>query len=316
MPEGIQITIPPETEGQRLDRALVLYVSGSLRARRRLCVEGHVRVNGRVASPGLRLRAGQRLEIAAEEMDATPPATLDERTGTPAGEPRLIARGTSLAALYKPAGLPTVHLAGSRRPALEDWLTRLLPADGAEGAPCLLNRLDTGTSGLVVAALSDEGSRLWRQSEARGEVCKRYLAVVEGQRRVGERYCCTAALDTARRRTSRVLAEQAPPVRWTHAVVLAALPPLGATPCLLVGCQIARGARHQIRAHMASLGLPLVGDSLYGARDTLPFSLHHARLVCAGFEAACLPGWFDTLPGAAREAATTWLARPPEDRVA
>ena len=303
--------IPPEAEGQRLDRALALYVSGGLRARRRLCGEGLVLVDGRVAAAGLRVRAGQRLELAeGAGGEVVPPSEPAEAACAP-DRPRLIVRGVALAALFKPAGLPTVHLAGSLRPALEDWLPRLLPqADGAAFAPCLLNRLDTGTSGLVVTALSAEGAALWRQAEARGHVCKRYRAIAAGRRHAGERFCCTAALDMARRRKSRILARQAPPERWTDVTVLAQLPPLGTTSRVLLGCRIARGARHQIRAHLASAGMPLVGDSLYGARDALPFCLHHARLVCAGFEADCLPAWFGTLPEPACTAAAAWLALP------
>ena len=308
------MTIPPEAEGQRLDRALALYVSGGLRARRRLCEEGHVLLNGRAVSAGVRVRAGQCLAIAlAEEAETASPARSDKVSGAADDGPRLIARSANLAALYKPAGLPTVRLAGSLRPAVEDWLPRLLgPADSMAFVPCLLNRLDTGTSGLVVAALTCEGASLWRQAEDRGDVCTRYLAIAEGDRRAGDRCRCTAALDTARRKKSRILTEQAPPIRWTSVTVLAQLPPLGATPRLLLGCQIARGARHQIRAHLASLGMPLVGDRLYGARDTLPFCLHHTRLTCAELEAACLPIWFDALPSTAREATAAWLALPPD----
>ncbi len=314
MPEGLHVTIPPDADGQRLDRALALYVSGGLRARRRLCEEGHVLLNGRPASPAARVREGQRLAIALVEdgTAAVLPAAPDKAAPSDDG-PRLIARNAVLAALYKPAGLPTVRLAGSSRPALEDCLPELLTQpDGTAFAPRLLNRLDTGTSGLVLAALTDGGAELWRQAEEQGAVCKRYLAVAEGTGRVGLRCCCKTALDTARRKKSRVLAQQAPPERWTDVTVLALLPPLGATPRLLAGCRIVRGARHQIRAHLASQGMPLVGDSLYGARDTLPFCLHHARLACAGFEASCLPVWFEALPAAAREAAVRWLALPPE----
>ena len=305
--------IPPEAEGQRLDRALALYVSGGLRARRRLCEEGLVRINGRVASPGLRVRAGQRLDIAGEVESEPASSPEPVRVDCAQDAPRLIERNSVLAAIYKPAGLPTVHLAGSLRQALEDWLPQLLAsADGTAAAPCLLNRLDTGTSGLVVAALRAESSSLWRRAEERCEVCKRYLAIAEGSRHPGERVCCTAALDMARRRKSRVLTQKAPPARWTHVTVLAQLPPAGSTPRVLLGCQIARGARHQIRAHLASSGMPLVGDSLYGARDTQPFYLHHARLICANFEAVCLPVWFEALPASAQAAAAAWLALPPD----
>lgn len=79
-----------------------------------------------------------------------------------------------------------------------------------------------------------------------------------------------------------------------------AKPPAGRT---LVLCCIHKGARHQIRAHMAHIGYPLVGDALYGSTATEPLRLHHGHVSWDAFTACSLPDWLQELgPEAAQQA--------------
>ena len=73
---------------------------------------------------------------------------------------------------------------------------------------------------------------------------------------------------------------------------------------MLVGCRIRKGARHQIRAHLAAAGHPLLGDEPYGAEHSCAngaFLLHHGRVSLPDFAASRLPAWLPLLPQAARE---------------
>lgn len=135
------------------------------------------------------------------------------------------------------------------------------------------------TSGLVLASCTDDGERRWYRAERIGNTDKLYLALIEGQ----PLYDFTVArrLDTDTRNKTRVRHTDDPdPVRHTDVTLLAPLT-AGDVPCLvesddpdaplmLVGCRIRKGARHQIRAHLAAAGHPLAGDSLYGAELSCP----------------------------------------------
>lgn len=324
--EGLSWRVPEEAHGWRLDKALGLLLAApspgqraqrpelfaladlGLRARRRLCERSLVLVNGKPGIPGLKVRAGQEILILPEPG---PEAALPE--GEDAG---LVREENGLAALYKPAGMHTAALAGSPAPCLENLLGALLPA-AEEGYPRLLNRLDAPTSGLVLAACGEEGERLWRRAERIGQTDKRYLAVIEGQ----PLYDFTVArrLDTDARTKTRVRHSDDPdPLRHTDVTLLhplaaaetGGLVPGSDAPLMLVGCRIRKGARHQIRAHLAAAGHPLAGDDLYGASLScggFRFLLHHGRVSLPGFEASRLPVWLSSLPLEARERAEAFL---------
>ncbi len=315
---GISFRVPEEAQGWRLDKALGLLLASpspeqeaarpglfaladlGLRARRRLCDRSLVLVNGKPGIPGLKLRAGQEIIILPDP----------EGAAIPEDAPSLVYKDGGIAALYKPAGMHTAALAGSLSPSLETLLGDLLPSEEEGYASRLLNRLDAPTSGLVLASCTDGGERRWYRAERIGNTDKLYLALIEGQ----PLYDFTVArrLDTDTRNKTRVRHTDDPdPVRHTDVTLLAPLtagdvPGLVESddpdaPLMLVGCRIRKGARHQIRAHLAAAGHPLAGDSLYGAELPCPsgFLLHHGRVSLPDFQAFRLPGGLPRLPGAA-----------------
>ncbi len=277
-----EFCVPPAQAGFRLDKALALSGPPGLRGWRRFCEAGLVLVDERPASPALKLRAGQRIRL------------LHTESVPPEGAPRVVALSETFAALFKPSGWHSVALPGSTLPSVEALLGRggLLPATGGF-APCLLNRLDGQTSGLLVAGRTPEASVLWHGYEDAGEVCKHYLAVVHGL--PDKPLVIRAGLDTADRRRVKVLAgAEAPRLRHTRVQPLRRLEASdlpGAGSCGLVVCSIRKGARHQIRAHLAHAGHPLVGDALYGGSGSGFFLLHHYQVRLPGFQAEAGAPW-------------------------
>lgn len=328
----------------RLDRALAALVPGlGLRGRRRLVSTGRVLLNGQPChAPGRKLRPGDRLTLTETPDTAIPDGPhRDAGAGMAAGA-RLLARAGDYCFFFKPAGLHTVALAGSNAPSLERLLPALMAAgpsappsasEGAAAPPALLQRLDRETSGLVCAASGAAAAERFRAAEAAGHCEKRYLALLAGA--LHEPRTVRNALDTRHRRICRVLAADAAPARWTELVPLHVLTnedrsrvarllwpgddPGAAT---LAGCVIRRGQRHQIRAHAASVGHPLLGDALYGPESAaacpgrpalasgLPaFFLHHGSLRLPHTAVSVPPPWpwLALLPGSALRAIAHWF---------
>jgi 23S rRNA pseudouridine1911/1915/1917 synthase len=179
--------------------------------------------------------------------------------------------------LDKPPGV-VVH------PTYKNWSGTLLNnvlwrvRDRAGAQPGILTRLDKGTSGLVVMALTPEVHAAMQRDQTAGRVHKEYLAIVQG---TPEPATGTISLalgrDLADRR--RVVVTEAGAPSETRYDAIAALP----TGASLVRCVLVTGRTHQIRVHLASRGWPIVGDALYG-------------ITSAGITRQALHAWRVRLP--------------------
>jgi len=283
-----------EQRGQRLDAALaVLFPSLGLRGRRRLW-KGHlVLVDGIARPPAFRLRGGETIRLVPR---CSAKAAHDIPAVFSGDPPRLLARRGDFFFFYKPSGLHTESLAGGSKCSLAGVLEHIVP-EMAGTRLRLLGRLDQDSSGIVPAAGDEDAARQWRQWENAGELDKHYLAVLEGG--LDSELTVRSALDLTKTRRTRVLAEDGPVLRHTRIRPLVCFQADDA-PELLSGypaearftlalCRIAKGARHQIRAHAAHIGHPLAGDALYGAHGGTSFFLRHFRLQWPEGEVSCPP---------------------------
>jgi 23S rRNA pseudouridine1911/1915/1917 synthase len=280
---------PDNLPAERLDRVLARGLGLGLRRCRALVEAGQVLVDDRPLPKGGLVRPGQRVSVTG----------AGEPTGPVEGV-SVVARSDGFAALLKPAGVHTVAGKGARHVegclpglGLSDWL--------------LLNRLDLPTSGLVLAGAGEREARTYKAWQDSGQVLKWYLALARGD--VGSLELGGVIRDD-RRRVVRVTDEPDVPLRRT---LVRGIVRVG--PDTLVLARIYKGRRHQIRAHMAHAGHPLVGDDLYGAGEPGGLFLHHWRVDMPGFSASCLPGWPFADPEAA-ERARIFLCAPQttEDR--
>lgn len=264
--------------GARLDRFLGEHCGPLTRRQTRAIIAaGAVRVNGRRAHKGDTLRAGDVVEI---DRDALTPAV-------PQGQPELavpvLYEDDALIALDKPSGMPSVALAGSERDTAANFLLARLPAAATiGGSPLeagLVHRLDTGTSGVLLAAREATAWAALREQFRQRQVGKRYVALVEGAVvRSGE--IAAPIAHHPRRPRLMVVCRDA-----RHAGELAARaarttyrPLARRGPATLLELTIDAGVRHQIRVHLAALGHPVCGDTLYGAAPAARLMLHAAAL--------------------------------------
>jgi 23S rRNA pseudouridine1911/1915/1917 synthase len=247
--------------GGRVDHVVAETMPGlGVAAARRLVAAGGVRVEGRLARKGERLVVGQTLEIDPGLASASR-AVVVEADETLAV--RWLHIDETLVAIDKPAGAPSHPLGAGERGTAANAIVARFPEcgtaspDSREGG--LAHRLDNETSGVLLAA---RGRAAWDDLRAalRAPSCvKTYLAEVTGA--PPERGVETAPIGRAGRRGGRVRvgAGRAPLAARTEWEVVERR---GAT--TLVRARLHAGRAHQVRAHLAAAGFPIVGDAVYG----------------------------------------------------
>lgn len=276
-----------EDTGERLDKYLVKHCPELGRRGAAWLVErALVEVGGSRAAKGMRLRAGDVVSV------------LGTWGGAPPREPEapLCVRleREDLVVVDKPAGQPTAPLTPDERGSLAGALLGHYPEMALVGyrsrEPGLLHRLDTRTSGLVIAARTPSAFERLLEALRSHALDKRYLAVVE----VGERELPASGV------IDRSLMPQ--PGRSGRVVVA----PVGSSASGIQSCfssfrvlerrgrwavlevVASRAYRHQVRVHLASAGWPIAGDLDYGGVSLVALAgrhaLHASHVAWAGDE--------------------------------
>jgi len=268
-PFPLLISATADDAGKRLDQFLVGQLPETSRAQvQQLISQSLVLVDDAAAKASLRLRGGERIALLATAQPAPLRAMAED---IPLD---IVYEDAELAVVNKPAGM-MVHAGAG---ATEDQRNRgtlvnallhhfgKLSSVGGELRPGIVHRLDKATSGLIVVAKSDESHRRLAAQFVGRQVKKKYLALVHGWLKRGT---ISSSISRDRVRRTRMTTRR-PGGREaiSHYTVQRKLDsPYGKFSLLEV--QIDTGRTHQIRVHLASLGHPVVGDVLYGARREL-----------------------------------------------
>ncbi|TMD58506.1 MAG: RluA family pseudouridine synthase [Chloroflexi bacterium] len=257
--ERIALTVEGDAR-ERLDRYLAARTMLSRSAIKRLLDEGLVRVDGHAAEPAHRVRSGEAIEV--EVRDAVLPAELvAEDIPVP-----VLFEDEDVIVVNKPAGLVVHPAAGHATGTLVNALLGHIEATAgrAERRPGIVHRLDKDTSGVLVVAKNDTAQlALARQIQGQ-RFDKEYLALVWGDpgARPGVIEAPLRRDAKDRRRVAIETGGREATTRFARIAAWHRKPDLA-----LLHVRPVTGRTHQIRAHLAFAGYPVVGDPVYGRRS-------------------------------------------------
>jgi 23S rRNA pseudouridine1911/1915/1917 synthase len=268
LPAVVELIVPADAAGQRLDRFLaaladedegdarVLTLS---RARlQKLIVAGEITLDGRRVKRAATLRGGESVRVALPEP--APTALVPEPMAL-----EILYEDDDVIAVAKPAGLVVHPGAGHARGTLVHGLLahcRFLSGVGGVERPGIVHRLDRDTSGVVIVAKNDRAHHGLAGQFAARTVRKRYLAFVLGEPAPRE-----ATIDTLYGRHPTVRTRFTGRARQGKRAITRYRVVASRDGVSRLEVEIATGRTHQIRVHLSERGHPVLLDPEYGGRD-------------------------------------------------
>ncbi|HYA29408.1 MAG TPA: RluA family pseudouridine synthase [Acidobacteriota bacterium] len=277
--------VPPELESVRLD----VFVRRCLphfprREIDKAIAEKLFSVNGRCAKKGERVVAGDRVAFSGpiHWLAAAPPPAAEIDIG-------VVYEDETILVLNKPAGMATHGFSARDQSTLANFLSahwpQIVHVGKSRWEPGLVHRLDIETSGLLLIAKKQTAYNRLREQFRRREVKKIYWALVWGDTDANGQIEFPLAHDRRDKRRMRVVTQ-------THGArgarvwqALTRYRKLGAAKgASLLEIDMATGVTHQIRAHLAAIGHPIVGDGVYGPERKEAFGLTRHFLHAKGLQ--------------------------------
>ncbi len=267
-PEIQRFLVTPDEAGRRLDQFLVTRLDGISRSRIQLLLDqGGIKVDGKSAKASHKLRGGESILVTGE---AEPPPLRAIAEEIPLS---IVFEDDDLAVIDKPAGMMVHAGAGATDDARNQGTLvnallhhfQSLSTTAGELRPGIVHRLDKETSGLIIVARNDCTHQVLSEMFSSRNVRKTYLALVHGEIKQ-ESGTINAPISRDMVRRTRMTTRRSDTGRTavSHYKVLRRLNTRYGR-FTLVSVRIETGRTHQIRVHMASIGHPIVGDTLYGA---------------------------------------------------
>lgn len=268
-----------EQHGGRLDKFLAERVKTFSRTEwQRFIKDGSVQVNGRVVTKtGTTLRAHDRLTIAEEKtVSRNETFRIEPEPDIPL---TIVYEDADIIVIDKPAGLLVHPTFTQRRHTLVNALVARYPEIVAVGEnplrPGIVHRLDKDTSGLLVIAKNQAAFLFVKEQFLKREITKKYFALTEGIPKEREGTVFFDIRPSTSNRLKKVAIKKLEPEKKSRrdAETHYAVKEMFGDKFALIDVQPKTGRTHQIRVHLAAIGTPIVGDTLYGGKKEVALSL-------------------------------------------
>ena len=258
-------TVGKEQHNIRLDDAIALLCTGVSKSEaRRIIDRGGCTVNValvRVASRSV--KTGDVIEIGIMETGRFQELMLPPEA--------LLYEDSELIAVNKPAGINSQRTPYQLKGTLEYWVSEYFKAQGNNEPARVVHRLDRGTSGAMLFPKQRQGAAWLSKQFQDGLVEKLYLALVSG-RPEEERWVVDAPIGKVASARYGIMESGKPSI--TEFRIVASFSEVS-----LVEAKPLTGRTHQIRVHLESVGLPILGDSTYGGQSAGRMMLHCAAMT-------------------------------------
>lgn len=263
------LPVPDGLDGLRLDVALSRLFGFSRTAAAGLVDAGRVTVDGAKPARSAKVHGGAWLEVTLPEPDAPPPAQTEPVDGLV-----VLYDDDDLVVVDKPVGVAAHPSPGWTGPTVVQGLAAMgyrVATSGAAERQGVVQRLDVGTTGVMVVAKSEHAYSLLKRAFKERTVDKRYSALVQGH-------------PDPSRGTIDAPIDRHPSADYKFAVVSGGRPSVthyetveAFRAASLLDIHLETGRTHQIRVHMAAVRHPCVGDLAYGADPVLAKRLQLSR---------------------------------------
>ncbi len=259
------MTVPPEAAGLRADDFLYRYMPELPEPVVRSCFSRKdVKLAGRRISRDVRVQPGQEVRVYYGEHEAEDPL-------------RVVYEDEDALLVFKQPGISVERDAGGGL-ALTDLCAEHVRQQDPEALPprpC--HRLDNKTSGLCLFAKNERALEILLEVFRRRSMEKEYECLVRGIPKPPKALCKAWLIKDARRGEVRIVDHPAPEAKE----IITGYETLEAGPVSRLRVHLYTGRTHQIRAHLAALGHPLLGDDLYGDRSLNRARKCRALCLCA-----------------------------------
>lgn len=284
----------------RLDRMLASRIADLSRSRlKALIVDGQVTIAGQpVRDPAYHVKSGQTIVI--DVPPAVPPEPLAENIPLD-----VVYEDEALVIINKPAGLVVHPAAGHETGTLVNALIAHCGASlsgiGGVKRPGIVHRLDKDTTGLLVAAKTDQAHQSLTAQFAdhgrTGALRRGYVALVWGAPKMPSG-TINQPIDRHRTAREKMAVRQGGREAITHWEIIERFIGTDGQPVVTaLACQLETGRTHQIRVHLAHEGHPLLGDDVYGSgfKTKTKRLGAEAQTELAGFRRQALHAWHLTI---------------------